>query len=56
MLRQELFDKVAAVKAETKIALETVYNELNNGQRKKLLKNEEIKALFDRYGVTYKEV
>ena len=55
MLRQELFNKVAAVKAETKIALETIYSELNKGQRKKLLKNEEIKALFDRYGVTYEE-
>ena len=56
MLRQDLFDKVAAIKNETKTALETVYNELNNGQRKKLLKNEDIKALFDRYGVIYEEV
>lgn len=51
MLRQELFDKVKAVKEETKTALQTVYDELNNGQRKKLLKNENIKALFERYGV-----
>lgn len=56
MTRHELFEKVAKVKEETKVALETVYNELNNGQRKKLLKNEEIKALFDRYGVEYEEV
>ena len=53
MLKQELFEKVSALKAETKTALETVYNELNNGQQKKLLKNETIKALFDRYGVDY---
>jgi hypothetical protein len=51
MNRQELFDKVAAVKNETKNALQEVYNELNNGQQKKLLKNENIKALFERYGV-----
>lgn len=51
MLRQELFDRVAAVKEETKSALQEVYNELNNGQQKKLLKNEAIKALFERYGV-----
>lgn len=56
MFREDLFNKVAAVKNETKTALETVYNELNNGQRKKLLKNAEIKALFDRYGVVYEEV
>ena len=55
MLRTELFDKVNAVKVETKTALQTVYDELNNGQRKKLLKNAEIKALFDRYGVAYEE-
>lgn len=53
MLKQELFEKVSAVKADTKTALETVYNELNKGQQKKLLKNEAIKALFDRYGVDY---
>jgi hypothetical protein len=51
MNRQELFDKVAALKNETKNALQEVYNELNNGQQKKLLKNETIKALFERYGV-----
>jgi hypothetical protein len=51
MLRKDLFDKVAAVKEETKNALQEVYNELNNGQQKKLLKNENIKALFERYGV-----
>ena len=51
MLRQELFDRVAAVKEETRNALQEVYNELNNGQQKKLLKNENIKALFERYGV-----
>ena len=51
MLREDLFKKVAAIKEETKNALQEVYNELNNGQQKKLLKNEAIKALFERYGV-----
>lgn len=55
MLRQDLINKVAAVKEETKNALQTVYDELNQGQRKKIIKNEEVKALFDRYGVTYSE-
>ena len=51
MTKQELAMKVAAVKEETKNALQMVFNELNNGQQKKLLKEEAIKALFERYGV-----
>lgn len=38
---------------ETKVALQTVYDALNQGQQKKLLKDEAVKALFDRYGVAY---
>ena len=38
---------------ETKEALQTVFDELNNGQQKKILKNDTVKALFDRYGVEY---
>lgn len=53
MLKKELFEKVAAVKVETKNALQLVFDELNQGQQKKILKNEEVKALFDRYGVNY---
>lgn len=45
--------KAEAVKAETKEALQTVYNALNNGQQKKLLKDEAVKALLDQYGVEY---
>ena len=46
-------EKAEVVKNETKDALQTVYDALNNGQQKKILKNEEVKALFDRYGVEY---
>lgn len=53
MTREELYTKVSGVKAETKDALQLVFDELNNGQQKKLLKNESIKALLDRYGVIY---
>lgn len=53
MKKIELQEKILAVKTETKAALQTVFNELNNGQQNKLLKNEAIKALFDRYGVQY---
>ncbi len=40
---------------ETKVALKTVYDTLNQGQQKKLVKDETVKALFDRYGVEYTE-
>lgn len=40
-----------AVAAETKIALQTVFDELNQGQQKKLLKSPEVRALFDRYAI-----
>lgn len=51
MDKQTLNNAVEACKDETKNALQTVYNELNNGQQKKLLKSEAVKALFERYGV-----
>lgn len=40
-----------AVAAETKTALQTVFDELNQGQQKKLLKSPEVRALFDRYAI-----
>ena len=47
----ELTDKVLAYNREIKEALQTVYDKLNQGQRKKLMKSEAVKAMFDRYGV-----
>ena len=37
--------------AETREALQEVYNDLNQGQQKKLLRNSAIRAMFERYGV-----
>lgn len=53
MDKQTLNKAVEAYKAETKFALEIVYNLLNHGQQKQLLKNEAVVELFDRYGVEY---
>lgn len=53
MKQKDLFNSVENVKNETQAALQEVFDELNNGQQKKLLKNENIKALFDRYNVNY---
>lgn len=55
MTREELMAAVETAKTNTKNALQTVYDALNNGQQKKLIKNEEVKALFDLYGVEYSE-
>lgn len=53
-LRQAVNAKLTADAVEfeqTRIALQTVFDALNKGQKNKLLKNEEIVSLFERYGV-----
>lgn len=55
MTEKELTTAVNVAKAETKTALQTVYDALNSGQRKKIVKDEKVKALFDLYGVEYGE-
>ena len=52
MDKDTLNEAVKACKEETRDALQTVYNTLNSGQQKKLLKNEAVKALLERYEVT----
>lgn len=47
----ELRERVIAYNTEVKSALQAVYNDLNQGQRKKLLRNPVIRAMFERYGV-----
>ena len=47
----ELRERVIAYNSEVKAALQAVYNDLNQGQRKKLLRNPAIRAMFERYGV-----
>lgn len=53
MKRKELTEAVEAAKTDTRTALQTMYDTLNQGQQKKIVKNEEVKALFDLYGVKY---
>ena len=56
MTKAELIAAVDAAKAETRDALQTVYDTLNHGQQKQIAKDEKVKALFDLYGVNYEEV
>ena len=51
----ELRDRVIAYNAEIKDALQTVFNELNRGQRKKLLKSPAVKAMVERYEINIME-
>lgn len=53
MTKNELNVAVATTKAEVRDALQTVCDALNQGQQKKLLKDEKVKALFDLYEVEY---
>lgn len=55
MKKTKLQAEVQAVKTETKSALQTMYDALNQGQKKQIVKNDEVRALFDRYGVEYAE-
>lgn len=51
MTKYELEAKNNEVIETTRDALQTVYDALNQGQQKKLLKDEAVAALFERYGV-----
>ena len=53
MKKTVLNEKVAEVKPEPTPALQTLYDALNQGQQNKVVKNAEVKELFDRYGVNY---
>lgn len=49
-------EMVIAYNKQVRDALQFLYDSITaQGQRKKLLKNAEVLALFDRYGVQYKK-
>jgi hypothetical protein len=53
MTKTELTAAVDTAKTTTRDALQTMYNALNQGQKKQIIKNAEVKALFDLYNVEY---
>lgn len=55
MKKAELKAALSASKAEYKDGLQTIWDNTNKGQRKKMLRNEKIKAILDRFGVEYEE-
>ena len=55
MTRDELMAAVEAAKVDTRNALQTVYDALNQGQQNKLVKDKVVKKLFDLYGIECSE-
>ena len=55
MKKSELIAVVEVTKTNIKNALQTVYDALNPGQQKQIIKNDDVKTLFDLYGVDYAE-
>lgn len=53
MTKDRLNDAVKSAKEETREAMQTMYDALNQGQQKKIVKDDKVKALFDLYGVNY---
>lgn len=53
--KKQLQENVDKTKSETKSALQIVFDSLNHGQQKKILKNAEVKKIFGLYGVEYGE-
>lgn len=51
MKKRELKNAVTATKQDYKTSLQTLWGNINKGQRKQLYKNPEIKAILDRFGV-----
>lgn len=55
MTKGELSRAVGKCKDETRSALQTLFDNVNKGQQKQLVKIEEIKNLFDTFGVKYED-
>lgn len=51
MTKAELTQATDVCISTTRDALQTLWDNINKGQRKQIYKREEIKALLDRYGV-----
>lgn len=54
MTNRDLRQAVEAAKEETRAALQAVYDSMNHGQQKQIVKDEAVKALFERYSVVIK--
>lgn len=51
--KTELQEATAAGKENFRYVLQYIYDALNQGQKKKLVKDERVREYFDRFGVEY---
>lgn len=49
--KEQLTNAVNTTKSETTASLQIVFDNLNKGQQQKLLKNEDVLLIFNRYNV-----
>lgn len=55
MTKKQLIQGVETAKDTTAEALLVILNALNQGQRKKISKDERVAELLDRYGIEYED-
>lgn len=55
MTKAELRAALDAAKAEYREGLQTIWDNTNKGQRNKMLKNEQIVAILERFGIEVEE-
>lgn len=55
MTRGELTFCVGRAREEAREALQMLFDNVNKGQQKQLVKNEEIRNMFDTFGVKYED-
>ena len=53
--KAKLRKNVDKVRSDTKGALQTIYDAMNRGQQKQIVKNAAVKGLFDLYDVEYEK-
>ena len=51
--KQKLSSGLSKAKDETRESLQLLWNNVNKGQKKQILKNPEVVEMFDRFGVVY---
>lgn len=51
--KQQLASALVKAKDETRESLQLLWDNVNKGQKKQILKNPEVVEMFDRFGVVY---
>ena len=56
MKKKKLDEAVKDCKSKTGEALQLLWDNVNKGQKKQIIKNTEVKEMFDRFGVDYSDI